>query len=58
MERELTRRLYDRVTEFDLGFWVLVSPGVVSERQPLFNEKTPVLNPRVLPVDEPLDMIG
>ncbi|QRK05235.1 protein kinase [Archangium violaceum] len=55
VEKDVPRRLYDRVTERDLGFWVLVIPGVVSERQPLFNEKTPVLNLQVLPVDAPLD---
>ncbi|WP_375759654.1 protein kinase [Corallococcus exercitus] len=56
VEKDVPRRLYDRVTERDLGFWVLVIPGVVSERQPLFNGQEPVLNLQVLPVPEPLEV--
>ena len=53
-EQEVTRRLFDRVTERDLGFWLLAIPGAVMNRQPRFNEKTPLLNLQVERVPDEL----
>jgi serine/threonine protein kinase len=35
----VVRRLYDQVALGGRGFWALVVPGVVHQRQPLFNER-------------------
>jgi serine/threonine protein kinase len=35
---DLPRRLYDETLSGSRGFWVLVVPGVIHNRQPLFNE--------------------
>jgi serine/threonine protein kinase len=53
---DLPRLLYDRVSGSDLGFWVLVLPGVVQKRQPLFNEQAPVFHVDgiVLPLEKPI----
>lgn len=37
---DLPRRLYDETLSGDRGFWILVVPGVIHNRQPLFNEAT------------------
>jgi hypothetical protein len=34
----LVRRLYDLTATGGLGFWALVIPGEMRQRQPLFNE--------------------
>jgi serine/threonine protein kinase len=39
---DVPRRLYDQTLSGADGFWVLVLPGVIHNRQPLFNESTPV----------------
>lgn len=36
------RLLYDRVLGQPVGLWILVIPGLVRDRQPLFNEREPV----------------
>lgn len=36
---DLPRRLYDETDSGERGFWVLVVPGVIHERQPQFNER-------------------
>ena len=48
--------LYDRVSGQGNGFWILVIPGVIHDRQPLFNDRTPVwqMPGLVLPLSEPL----
>jgi len=50
----LVRRLYNEVMSGSRGFWVVVIPGVISQSQPLFNEKTPVfrLDGLILPLNE------
>jgi hypothetical protein len=50
------RLLYDRVQGQSKGFWVVVIPGVILERRPLFNDRTPVWHQPglVLPLAEPL----
>ena len=35
---DLPRRLYDETLSGSLGFWVLMVPGVIHNRQPRFNE--------------------
>jgi hypothetical protein len=40
----LPQRLYSRATGENIGFWAVVVPGVISKRQPLFNERTPVFH--------------
>jgi hypothetical protein len=35
---DLPRRLYDETLSGSRGFWVLVVPGVIYNRQPRFNE--------------------
>jgi serine/threonine protein kinase len=53
---EQIRLLYDRVRGQPLGFWVLVIPGVITDKQPLFNDRWPVwhMPGLVLPLAEPL----
>jgi serine/threonine protein kinase len=50
------RLLYDRVQGQAKGFWVLVIPGIIRSRQPLFNDQTEVWHQPglVLPLAEPL----
>ena len=36
--RDLPRRLYDETLSGSRGFWILVVPGVIHNRQPRFNE--------------------
>ena len=40
----LLRTLYDRTMGGARGFWTLVIPGLIHDRQPLFNEKVPVFH--------------
>lgn len=35
----LVRRLYDQTATGGRGFWALVIPGVIAQRQPVFNER-------------------
>lgn len=53
---EQIRLLYDRVQGQAAGFWIVVIPGVILERRPLFNDRTPVWHQPglVLPLAEPL----
>lgn len=48
----LFRRLYDETQTGSRGFWVVVVPGVILERQPRFNESTSLfhVDGTVLPV--------
>jgi hypothetical protein len=39
---DLPRRLYDDTLSGERGFWVLVVPGVIHNRQPRFNEGQPM----------------
>jgi serine/threonine protein kinase len=39
---DVPRRLYDLTLSGSEGFWVLVLPGVIRNRQPLFNESAPM----------------
>ena len=39
---DVPRRLYDLTMSGSEGFWVLVLPGVIYNKQPLFNESVPV----------------
>lgn len=39
---DLPRRLYDETLSGERGFWVLVVPGVIHQRQPRFNEGRPM----------------
>ena len=39
---DLPRRLYDDTLSGERGFWVLVVPGVIHNRQPRFNEGEPM----------------
>lgn len=39
----LVRTIYDATLDGARGFWVLVIPGVILEKQPLFNEREPVM---------------
>jgi len=49
---DVISRLYTETNTRDVGFWTVVIPGVIQQRSPLFNEKTPVVNfpGTVLPV--------
>jgi serine/threonine protein kinase len=53
---DLVRRLYDETLSGDRGFWVLVVPGVIHKRQPLFNERQEIwhLEGSTLFLPEPL----
>lgn len=53
---DLPRRLYDETLSGSLGFWVLVVPGVIHNRQPRFNEGPPMwhLEGATLPLLNPL----
>lgn len=60
---DLPRRLYDEALSGSRGFWVLVVPGVIHNRQPRFNEGPPMwhlegatvalLNPLARPASQP-----
>jgi hypothetical protein len=52
----LVRRLYDATLSGAHGFWVLVIPGVIRHRQPLFNEREPVfhIDGATIPLDREL----
>ncbi len=54
----LVRTLYDRTRGGERGFWVLVIPGVIHGRQPLFNERPGAtvfsLEGAALPLREPI----
>jgi len=39
---DLARRLYDETQSGDRGFWVMVVPGTIRDKQPHFNGKTPM----------------
>ena len=41
MALDLPRRLYDETLSGSRGFWVLVVPGVIHNRQPRFNKAPP-----------------
>ncbi|MEO7889575.1 MAG: protein kinase [Vicinamibacterales bacterium] len=53
---DLPRRLYDETLSGSRGFWVLVVPGVIHNRQPRFNEGPPMwhLEGATLPLLNPL----
>lgn len=53
---DLPRRLYDDTLSGNHGFWVLVVPGVIHNRQPRFNEGEPMwhLDGATLPLSNPL----
>ncbi|MEQ1564029.1 MAG: hypothetical protein ABMA64_00205, partial [Myxococcota bacterium] len=53
---DLVRRWYDETRSGERGFWVLVIPGQIRERQPFFNDRTAVfhLDGVMLPIDEPI----
>ncbi|MFH1866164.1 MAG: hypothetical protein ABIK85_09800, partial [Candidatus Eisenbacteria bacterium] len=53
---DFPRRLYDETLSGGLGFWVLVVPGVIHNRQPRFNEDAPLwhLEGATLPLLNPL----
>jgi hypothetical protein len=47
----LVRKLYDETSAGGRGFWVMVVPGVVFQKQPLFLERAPVFHPEsTLPI--------
>lgn len=52
----LVRTLYDETMSGSRGFWVLVIPGVIRQRQPLFNERASVfhLDGATLPLSNPI----
>lgn len=52
----LLRTLYDRTMSGAQGFWVVVMPGLIHQRQPLFNERTPTfhVDGTVLPLASPI----
>jgi len=52
------RRFYDLTLSGEHGFWVLVIPGIIHDRQPLFNEKVPVwhLEGCTLPLLQPIPL--
>lgn len=56
----LVRALYDETQGGQRGFWAVVIPGVIQERQPLLNEKEPVfhLPGATLPLSGPLPRLG
>jgi serine/threonine protein kinase len=53
---DLPRRLYDETLSGSRGFWILVVPGVIHNRQPRFNEGPPMwhLEGATLPLLNPL----
>lgn len=53
---DVPRRLYDETLSGSLGFWVILVPGVIHNRQPLFNEAEPMwhLEGATLPLVTPL----
>lgn len=53
---DFPRRLYDETLSGSRGFWVLVVPGVIHNRQPRFNEDAPLwhLEGATLPLLNPL----
>ena len=53
---DFPRRLYDETLSGSHGFWVLVVPGVIHNRQPRFNEDAPLwhLEGATLPLLQPL----
>jgi hypothetical protein len=53
---DLPRRLYDETLSGSRGFWVLVVPGVIHNRQPRFNEGAAMwhLEGATLPLLHPL----
>ena len=53
---DLPRRLYDETLSGSHGFWILVVPGVIHNRQPRFNEGPPMwhLEGATLPLLNPL----
>lgn len=53
----LVRRLYDATLSGSHGLWVLVVPGVIRHRQPLFNERAPVFHVEgaTIPLDRALE---
>jgi serine/threonine protein kinase len=53
---DLPRRLYDETLSGSRGFWILVVPGVIHNRQPRFNEGAPMwhLEGATLPLLHPL----
>ncbi|WP_437898219.1 protein kinase domain-containing protein [Sorangium sp. So ce124] len=57
---DLPRRLYDETLSGSRGFWVLVVPGVIHNRQPRFNEGPAMwhLEGATLPLLNPLPTAG
>ncbi len=57
---DFPRRLYDETLSGSRGFWVLVVPGVIHNRQPRFNEGAPLwhLEGATLPLLNPLPAQG
>jgi serine/threonine protein kinase len=55
---DLPRRLYDETLSGSRGFWVLLVPGVIHRRQPLFNEGAPMwhLEGATLPLLNPINL--
>jgi serine/threonine protein kinase len=53
---DLPRRLYDETLSGNRGFWILVLPGVIHNRQPRFNEAAPMwhLEGATLPLLSPI----
>jgi len=53
---DLPRRLYDETLSGSRGFWILVVPGVIHNRQPRFNEGAAMwhLEGATLPLLNPL----
>lgn len=53
---EFPRRLYDETLSGSLGFWIVVVPGVILNRQPRFNEGEPMwhLDGATLALSKPL----
>lgn len=56
----LVRMVYDETMSGARGLWVVVIPGVIHQKQPLFNEKTPVfhLDGATLPLNEEIPLEG
>jgi serine/threonine protein kinase len=57
---DLPRRLYDETLSGSRGFWVLIVPGVIHNRQPHFNEGTAMwhLEGATLPLLNPLPAVN
>ena len=55
---DLVRRLYDDTLSGERGFWILVLPGVIYQKQPLFNERQAVwhLEGVTVPLPKPLPL--